>query len=133
MIKQVDAMLVFWAEQAAGGGERLGAGGIDISTMAVAKAGVAAVAEPTARGVQSRVAKKSRVSLSELALDVDRAVAALPDALKACVKGYYLEGGGVYCERLRRQGVCRSTVYRRLHKAHEALAARLGVVVSMAS
>lgn len=128
MIKHIDALLISWAEQTAGGvgviGSCGGFGGTAITRPHKRRAinhGDACgerLPELTARGCETRVTKRASVSMSTVALDVDRAVAALPGELKEAVRVFYKEGGLALKVRAARLGVSVVTMYKRISLAH---------------
>lgn len=153
MIDRVHVRLVGWAEQCFGGlgffsVSPLGAlidGGVaetirhrrrrvvERSRVAVVSGDVCGevyvtqsrAAQETALGSQSRVSKGECVRVSLPALEVDGAVAALPDDLREAVRVFYFDGSLALDVRAKRLGVSAKTMYRRIHKAHQLLDDRL--------
>lgn len=131
MIKHIDALLISWAEQTAGGvgviGSCGGFGGTAITRPhkrhAVDHGDNCGprLPELSARGCETRVAKRVTVSISTSAMDTERAVVALPAKLREAIEVFYKEGGLAVEVRAKKIGVSRATMYNRIREAHKLI------------
>lgn len=126
MIKHIDALLISWAENMAGGYGAVGCcGGFSVGAVTrlhprrvVRDEFGSRVAELTARGCETRVVNRVGVSVSGAAMDMDRAVSALPGPLRDAVRVFYFDGGLALAVRAKKLGISVATMYKRLGEAH---------------
>lgn len=117
MIKAVDERLELWASEV-----RTSSTGGAMNIVAVLMENGGEIIRSTA----------GSVPLSILAIDTGKAVAKLPELYSAVVFAWYIQATvhTLPAQIARKVGVSLPTLYRRLHKAHELIAAALGIRVA---